>query len=128
MPHRSAAIIKLQVAADRCAGLADVVAGIEINLLVFDAAPQPLDEHIVPPSPFAVHADRNAVVGEQAGEGRARELRTLIRIKDVRLAVTSQDNFRLVLASLKILLRLTLDALRSAKMTRPVFKFFLTDD
>jgi hypothetical protein len=36
-----------------------------IYLLVFDAAPQPLDEHVIPPGAFAVHADRNAVVGEQ---------------------------------------------------------------
>jgi len=43
---RSAAIIKIQVAADRCTGLADVVVGSQVNLLVFDAAPQPLDEHI----------------------------------------------------------------------------------
>jgi hypothetical protein len=36
--------------------------------LVFDAAPKPLDEHVVPPSAVAVHADRAAVAGEQAGE------------------------------------------------------------
>ena len=49
-------------------------------------APQPLDEDVVPSSPFAVHADRNAVVGEHAGEGRACELRTLtlVRIEDFR--------------------------------------------
>ena len=75
----------------RSAGVADAVVGPQIHLLVFDAAPQPLDEHVVPPSPFAVHADRNAVVGEHAGEGRARELRALVRVEDVRLAVTGQS-------------------------------------
>ena len=68
---RSAAVVEVQVAADRSAGLADAAVGLEMNLLVFDAAPQPLDEDIVPPSAFAVHADRNAVVGERAGEDRA---------------------------------------------------------
>ena len=38
-------------------------------------------------SPFTVHADRNAVGGEHAGEGRASELRALVGIEDVRLAV-----------------------------------------
>jgi hypothetical protein len=63
----------------------------QIHLLVFDAAPQALDEHVVPPSHFTVHADRNAVGGEHAGEGRASELRGLVGIEDVRLAVTSHS-------------------------------------
>ena len=46
---RPAAIIKVEVSADRCAGLADAVVGSQIHLLVFDAAPQPLDEDVVPP-------------------------------------------------------------------------------
>jgi hypothetical protein len=33
----------------------------------------------VPPGPFAVHADRNVVVGEHVSEGLSRELRTRIR-------------------------------------------------
>jgi hypothetical protein len=56
----SAAVVEVQIAADGGTGLADVVVGLQINLLVFDAAPQPLDEHIVPPRSFAVHADGNA--------------------------------------------------------------------
>jgi hypothetical protein len=54
-------------------------------------ATQALDEHVVPPSPFTVHADRNAVGGEHAGEGRASELRALVGIEDLRLAVTSHS-------------------------------------
>src|SRR5215208_5942476 len=77
---RSAAVVEVEVTADRSAGLADAVIGPQIHLLIFDAAPQPLDEDIVPPSALAVHADRNAVVGEHAGEGRARELRSQISL------------------------------------------------
>src|SRR5271169_6361034 len=77
--------------ADRSAGLADTIVGPQIRLLIFDAAPQSLDEDIIPPSPFTVHADRNAVVREHTGESRARELRALIRVGDLRLAVTSQS-------------------------------------
>src|SRR6185436_19631609 len=68
----SPAVVEVEVAADRSAGLADAVISPQIHFLVFDAAPQPLDEHVVPPSPLSVHADRNAIVGERAGEGRAR--------------------------------------------------------
>jgi hypothetical protein len=51
-------ILEVEIVADRCARLADAVVGPQIYLLVFDAAPQPLDEHVVPPCVFAVHADR----------------------------------------------------------------------
>src|SRR5665647_1495103 len=67
----TAAIIKVEISADRVARLADGFVGSQIDLLVFDAAPQPFDEHIVPPSPFAVHADGDAVPGEHAGNGIA---------------------------------------------------------
>ena len=81
---------KSPVAADRSASLGYAFVGPRIHLLVFDAALQALDEHVVPPSPFTVHADRNAVGGEHAREGRASELRTLVGIEDVRLSVTSR--------------------------------------
>ena len=84
---RSPAVVEVQVFADRRAGLADTVVGLQIHLLIFDAAPQPLDEDVVSRASLSVHADRNVVVGEHAGERRARELRTLIGIEDVRLAV-----------------------------------------
>src|SRR5512144_3074961 len=86
----SPAAVATYVAADRSAGLADAFVCPQIHLLIFDAAPQPLDEHVVLPSSFAVHADRNAVVGEHGREGRACELRTLVGIEDVGLAVTRQ--------------------------------------
>src|SRR5437764_15198910 len=62
------AIIKVEISADRMSRLADGFVGSQIDLLVFDAAPQPFDEHIIPPGPFAVHADGDAVAGEQAGK------------------------------------------------------------
>jgi hypothetical protein len=44
---------------------------IEINFLVFDAAPQTFDKYIVSPGPFAIHADLNAVVLQYEGESLA---------------------------------------------------------
>jgi hypothetical protein len=72
------ALVEVEIAADRGAGIRHPVVGAQINLLVFDAAPQSLDEHVVAPGALAVHADRNAVGGEHAGEGRPGELRALV--------------------------------------------------
>jgi hypothetical protein len=88
---RSPAVVEVQVMADRTAGLADAVVGLQIHLLIFDAAPQSLDEDIIPPSPFTVHADRNGVVREHTVESRARELRALIRVGDLRLDMPTAD-------------------------------------
>src|SRR5713101_9283120 len=87
---RTSAVIKVEIPADRMSGLADGFVGSQIDLLVFDAAPQPLDEHVVPPGPFAVHADGDAVAGKQTGERRARELRALVGVEDFRPAMTSE--------------------------------------
>jgi hypothetical protein len=77
----ASAIVEIQVAPDRGSRLADTVVGPQVDLLVFDAAPQPLDEDVVSPRTFAVHADRDAVLDQQAGERGARELRALAVLK-----------------------------------------------
>jgi hypothetical protein len=41
-------------------------------------------------SPFTVHADRNAVGGEHAGEGRASELRALCYFRYLRILLERQ--------------------------------------
>src|SRR6267142_3264521 len=88
---RTSAVVKVEIPADRMSCLADGFVGPQIDLLVFDAAPQPFDEHIVPPGSFAVHADGDAIAGEHAGEGRAGKLRALVGVEDVRPAVTGQS-------------------------------------
>ena len=75
----------------RTACLTHAVVGPQIHLLVLDAAPQPLDEYIVPPSSFSVHADGDVVLGQHAGEGRTRELRALVGVEDLGLAVARQS-------------------------------------
>ena len=49
---RPAAIVEVEVAPDGGARLGHIVVGSEIDLLVLDAAPQPLDEDVVPPAPL----------------------------------------------------------------------------
>ena len=71
---RTLAVVEVQIPADRSARLADAVVGPKIDLFVFDRAPEALDEDVVAPRPLAVHADRDGVVEQQAGEVSAGEL------------------------------------------------------
>ena len=85
---RSAGIVKAEVTADRNASLGDCVIGLQINLLVFDRSPKALDENIITPRSFAVHADGDAGFEKNASEAGAGELAALIRIENVWHAVT----------------------------------------
>ena len=54
------AIVEVEISADRATGLADAFIGSQIDLLVFDATPQPLDEHVV------THANLDGSTPDQA--------------------------------------------------------------
>jgi len=61
-----------------------------MHFLVFDRAPQSLDENVVHETTAAVHRNRDACSLEPAGEGGAGELRALIGVKCFRRAVPRQ--------------------------------------
>src|SRR3984893_12208661 len=90
----SSPVVEVEIVTDRDSRLGDRFVGSQIDLLVFDAFPQPLNEHVVPPGPLAIHADGDAVAGKQTGERRACELRALVGVESFRLAVTSQSIFQ----------------------------------
>src|SRR6202140_4061597 len=71
---RTLAVVEVQIPAERSTRLADAVVSPQIELFVFDRAPEPLDEHVVAPCAFAIHADRDGVSEQQAGELLAGEL------------------------------------------------------
>ena len=56
----------------------------QIDALVFQAAPQPLDEHVVHPTAPAVHRDAHRRRLQQPGELRRGELAALIGVEDLR--------------------------------------------
>src|SRR6516164_4208104 len=85
------AVVEVEVTADRSARFAHAVVGSQIDLLVFDAAPQPLDEDVVPPSALAVHADGDRVLDQHTSESCSSELAALIRVEDVGLAVMRES-------------------------------------
>ena len=75
---RSLVAVEAQVAGNADFGLGDAVVGAQIDLLVFDCPPEPLDEHIVAPASLAIHADLNSAALKHADEGRTGELAALV--------------------------------------------------
>lgn len=73
----ASAILEGQISADASSGLGHCLVGVEIDLLVFDRPPEPLDEDIVPPSSFAIHRDGDFSFLQHGGEVDGGELRTL---------------------------------------------------
>src|SRR3954468_1850979 len=91
---RSACVVEVEIPADRSTGLGDGAVSSEVDLLVLDRSPEPLDEDIVAPSALAVHADPDPITGQYPGEDFAGELATLIGIEDLRPAVAGQGLFQ----------------------------------
>lgn len=69
------------------AGLGHGFVGVEIDLLISDRAPEPLDEHVVAPCALAVHRDFNLGLLQHRREADGGELRSLVRIEYVGLAI-----------------------------------------
>jgi hypothetical protein len=57
----------------------------KVDVLVFDAPPQPLHEDVVQGPATAIHADADAGALQGNGEGHRSELNALIGIEDLRL-------------------------------------------
>ena len=70
-----------------CLQISNAVVGVQVNMLVLHRAPESLDKDVVHPSSFAVHADRNVVRLQDAGELFAGELTTLFGVENLRPAV-----------------------------------------
>lgn len=57
----------------------------DVDVIVFDRAPEAFDHDVVQSPTFAVHADPNVVGFEHVGECLASELTTLIGVENFRL-------------------------------------------
>src|SRR6516162_2551628 len=83
-------IIKAEPGADADLGPGDTGTGVEVDLLVFEAAPQPLDEDVVHVAALAIPADGDRVALQGVGEIVAGELAALVGIEDLRPAVLGE--------------------------------------
>src|SRR5207247_9830248 len=84
---RPMAVVEVDVAAERSSRLVDAVIGPQIHLLVFDTAPEALEEHVIAPRAPAVHADRNLVLDQDVVEGVTRKLAALLLVEVWRVAM-----------------------------------------
>ncbi len=85
---RSLGVIKDQIFAEGGSGLWNIAIGMQIDLLVFDRAPQPFNKDIVPPRSLAIHADGDFSILQDLCESDGGKLRALIGVEDVRLTVS----------------------------------------
>ncbi len=67
---RSSLVVERNVCVSSFPGIADALVGVQVHLLVFDALPKPLHEHVVPPAAFSIHADPGPVVLQRARDSR----------------------------------------------------------
>src|SRR6476660_7191667 len=65
---------------DSCLGLAAVGIALEIDVLMLERPPQPLDEDVVHPTTAAIHGDLDPCARQRAGEGRTGELAALVGV------------------------------------------------
>ena len=63
----------------------------EIDLLIFDGPPKPLDKNIIAPSSFSIHADRDVMFVWQVCKGKTGKLAALIGIEHLGLSITCQS-------------------------------------
>ena len=61
-------IVKLQPSANSSLGFGNSRISVEVDLFVFETAPQPLDKDVVHAPPLAIHADRDLMPFQGAGE------------------------------------------------------------
>ena len=84
---RPGLIVERQIALQALVGRTDGVVRVHIDLLVFNTLPKSIDEHVVPPTSFPVHADLDTVVVQGPRKLLTGELAPLIRIEDLRRAI-----------------------------------------
>src|SRR3546814_8213624 len=79
---RSLTVVEGEVLRQAQRQLGDRAVAFQVDVLVLDAAPEPLHKNIVECPTASVHTDRDARALEYTCEGFARKLRTLIRSEE----------------------------------------------
>jgi len=79
---RAATVVKADIAPKGGASFRDTAVSPQIDFFVFDGSPKTLDEDIVPPRAFSVHADLDLPVGQHFDKLHRSELANLIRVED----------------------------------------------
>jgi hypothetical protein len=87
-------IVKVQPISNARLGFGDRCVGVQVDVLIFQTSPQPLDEDVVHAPALTIHADPDAVGLQHAGEVDAGELAALVSVEDLRPAEPPQRLFQ----------------------------------
>src|SRR5262249_21284318 len=79
---RTPGVVKLEPRGDADVRLAAVSIALQVDVLVFEGPPQPLDEHVVHPSAAAVNRDAHTGGTVRGGEGGTGKLTALVGIEE----------------------------------------------
>ena len=79
-------IIEEEVVGQSPVEVCNRVVGLDVEVLVFDRAPEAFDEDVVECSTASIHADGDALLLQAASEPRGGELAALVGVKDLGLA------------------------------------------
>src|SRR6516164_8121889 len=83
-------VIEAEPGANAGLCLGDTGIGMQVDLLILQTAPQPLDEDVVHTAAFAIHADCDTAPIEHCDELGVGELAALVGVEDLRPAVSGQ--------------------------------------
>ena len=83
-------VVEAEPGANPSLGLGNALISIEVDFLVFEAAPQPLDEDVVHAAALAVHADHHPVPLQCPGEIVTGERAALVGIENLRPTVSCE--------------------------------------
>src|SRR5262245_11923398 len=78
-------IVELKISTQARDGLRRGFVITDVDVFVFDASPEPLNEDVVQRPASPIHTDGDLALFENPGERATGELRTLIRVEDLRL-------------------------------------------
>src|SRR5690606_4767562 len=87
---RAAAVVEAKLSSDSGADFRDAGIGPQVDFLVFDGPPEALDEDVVTPGTFSIHADLDLAGGQHLDEVGRGELAALIRVEDLGRSVTRE--------------------------------------
>ena len=86
----SFSVVKGEVFGQSDGELCHVAVALQVHVLILHVAPEPFHEDVIQGSATSVHANFDVFAFQNVGECRARELRALVAVKDLWLAVGSQ--------------------------------------
>lgn len=89
-PVRSGLVVKCRGALQALVRGADGLIGLQVDLLVFEAFPQPLNKHGITSAPFPIHADLDPKGFQSPRELLAGELAALIGVENLWRALAGQ--------------------------------------